>query len=116
MAEDKRHLCAQIPITLHARVRQEQEASGKTLSKYMTWLITEFYQRKEDHQNMNTKTRTVAVQVPPELFEEFKAYLQRNHIKQKDFFLACIQRALAEECPADEPTSDLEPLEAAQTE
>ena len=116
MAEDKRNLCAQIPITLHTRVRQEQEASGKTLSEYMTWLITEFYQRKEDHQNMNTKTRTVAVQVPPELFEEFKAYLQRNHIKQKDFFLACIQRALAEECPADEPTSDLEPLEAAQTE
>lgn len=116
MAEDKRNLCAQIPITLHTRVRQEQEASGQTLSEYMTWLITEFYQRKEDHQNMNAETRTVAVQVPPELFEEFKAYLQRNHIKQKDFFLACIQRALAEECPADEPTSDLEPLEAAQTE
>ena len=34
---------------------------------------------------MNTETRTVAFQVPPELFEEFKAYLQRNHIKQKEF-------------------------------
>ena len=36
--------------------------------------------------------------------------------KQKEFFLACIQRALAEESPADEPASDPEPLEAAQTE
>lgn len=36
MAEDTRNLCAQIPATLHIRVRQEQEAAGKTLSEYMT--------------------------------------------------------------------------------
>ena len=116
MAEEKRNLCAQVPISLHSRVRQEQEASGQTLSEYMTQLITEFYHMKENQGNMNTETRTVAFQVPPELFEEFKAYLQRNHLKQKEFFLACIQRALAEESPADEPASDPEPLEAAQTE
>ena len=116
MAEEKRNLCAQIPISLHSRVRQEQEASGQPLSEYMTQLITNYFHMKEDNQNMNTETRTVAFQVPPELFEEFKAYLQRNHLKQKEFFLACIQRALAEECPADEPASDPEPLEAAQTE
>ena len=116
MAEEKRNLCAQIPISLHSRVRQEQEASGQTLSEYMTQLITEFYRIREEGKNMNTETRTVAFQVPPELFEEFKAYLQRNHLKQKEFFLACIQRALAEERPADKPTSDPEPLEAAQTE
>ena len=116
MAEEKRNLCAQIPISLHSRVRQEQEASGQTLSEYMTQLITEFYRIREEGKNMNTETRTVAFQVPPELFEEFKAYLQRNHLKQKEFFLACIQRVLAEERPADEPASDPEPLEAAQTE
>ena len=116
MAEEKRNLCAQIPISLHSRVRQEQEASGQTLSEYMTQLITNYYHMKENQGNMNTETRTVAFQVPPELFEEFKAYLQRNHLKQKEFFLACIQRALAEESPADEPASDPEPLEAAQTE
>ena len=112
MSEEKRNLCAQIPISLHSRVRQEQEASGQTLSEYMTHLITDYYHMKEDHQTMNTETRTVAFQVPPELFEEFKAYLQRNHLKQKEFFLACIQRALSEESPADEPASDPEPLEA----
>ena len=116
MAEEKRNLCAQISISLHSRVRQEQEASGQTLSEYMTQLITNYFHMKEDNQNMNTETRTVAFQVPPELFEEFKAYLQRNHLKQKEFFLACIQRALAEERPADESASDPEPLEAAQTE
>lgn len=112
MAEEKRNLCAQIPISLHSRVRQEQEASGQPLSEYMTQLITNYFHMKEDNQNMNTETRTVAFQVPPELFEEFKAYLQRNHLKQKEFLLACIQRALSEESPADEPASDPEPLEA----
>ena len=112
MAEDTRNLCAQIPISLHSRVRQEQEASGQTLSEYMTHLITEFYCIREEGKNMNPETRTVAFQVPPELFEAFKAYLQRNHLKQKEFFLACIQRALAEESTADEPASDPEPLEA----
>ena len=83
MAEEKRNLCAQIPISLHSRVRQEQEASGQTLSEYMTQLITEFYHMKENQGNMNTETRTVAFQVPPELFEEFKAYLQRNHTSSR---------------------------------
>lgn len=101
MSEEKRNLCAQIPISLHSRIRQEQEASGQTLSAYMTQLITNYYQMKEDKENMNTETRTVAFQVPPELFEAFKAYLQRHGMKQKEFFLACIQRALSDEAAAD---------------
>ena len=102
MAEECRNLCAQVPIALHSRVRQEQEASGKTLSEYMTNLITEFYQMKEENQTMNVDTKTVAFQVPVELFEEFKAYLRRSKQTQKDFFLSCIQRALEEESTATE--------------
>ena len=44
MAEKTKNLCAQIPEDLHNRVRQEQERSRKTLSQYMTWLITTFYE------------------------------------------------------------------------
>ena len=83
MAEEKRNLCAQIPISLHSRVRQEQEASGQTLSEYMTQLITEFFQMKEGNQNMNHNMKTIAFQVPAELFEEFKAYLQREQLQTK---------------------------------
>ena len=71
MAEVTRNLCAQIPVSLHSRIRQEQEASGQTLSAYMTQLITNYYHMKEDKESMNTETRTVAFQVPPELFEKF---------------------------------------------
>ena len=36
---DKKNLCAQIDTALHARVRQEQERSGMTLSEYVEQLI-----------------------------------------------------------------------------
>ena len=55
---------------------------------------------------MNTDTRTVAFQVPADLFEQFKEYLQRHGLKQKDFFLDCIQRALADN---DDPSEPAEP-------
>ena len=67
----------------------------------MTQLITDFFQMKEGNQNMNHDMKTIAFQVPVELFEEFKAYLQRDNFKQKEFFLGCIQSALAEERDAD---------------
>ena len=43
-----KNLCAQIPESLHARVRQEQEAAGQTLGQYMTDLITKYYELKEN--------------------------------------------------------------------
>ena len=46
--------------------------------------------------------RTVAFQVPTELFEQLKAYLKRNGIKQNAFFLDCIQQALAEDAGVGE--------------
>ena len=46
--------------------------------------------------------RTVAFQVSTELFEQFKAYLKRNGIKQNAFFLDCIRQALAEDTGAAE--------------
>ena len=45
--------------------------------------------------------RTVAFQVPVELFEQFKAYLKRNGIKQNAFFLNCIQQVLEQDGKAD---------------
>ena len=44
---DKKNLCAQIDTALHARVRLEQEQSGKTLSEFVEQLITDYYKMKE---------------------------------------------------------------------
>ena len=105
MEKETKNLCAQIPANLHRQLRERQEASGQSLSEYMTWLITSFYET-EGKPTMNTDTRTVAFQVPAELFEQLKEYLQRHGLKQKDFFLDCIQRALADN---DDPSEPAEP-------
>ena len=105
MPEPISNLCAKIPLDLHQKIRTCQGASGKTLSEYMTWMITSFYEM-EGKTPMNTDTRTVAFQVPADLFEQFKEYLQRHGLKQKDFFLDCIQRALADN---DDPSEPAEP-------
>ena len=93
MAEKTKNLCAQIPESLHSKVRERQETSGKTLSEYMTWLITSCYEQ-EGMKNMDGKQKTIAFQVPPETFEQFKQYLKRHDLKQVEFFLNCIQQAL----------------------
>ena len=93
MAENTKNLCAQIPESLHTKVRERQGASGQTLNQYMTWLITKFYE-SEGKSTMKDNQRTVAFQVPAELFEQFKEYLKRNGIKQNAFFLNCIRQAL----------------------
>ena len=93
---DKKNLCAQIDTALYARVRQEQEQSGKTLSEFVEQLITDYYKMKEGTK-MTGDMRTMAIQLPEELFERLKAYLKKNNLKQKQFIIGLIEDALEED-------------------
>ena len=93
---DKKNLCAMIPADLHARVRLEQEQSGKTLSEFVEQLITDYYKMKEGTK-MTGDMRTMAIQLPEELFERLKAYLKRNNLKQKQFIIGLIEGALEQD-------------------
>lgn len=42
-------------------------------------------------------TRTMAFQIPEELFLQLKDYLQRRGLKQKEFVIGLIEQALAED-------------------
>jgi len=95
---NNKNLCAQIPESLHARVRTEQEQSGQTLSQYVTALITEYYNLKEGRKMEGT--RTLAFQIPEELFQRIKRYLDSESertskkVSQREFVLGLIQKAL----------------------
>ena len=93
---DKKNLCAQIDTALHARVRLEQEQSGQTLSEFVEQLITDYYKMKEGTK-MTGDMRTMAIQLPEELFERLKAYLKKNNLKQKQFIIGLIEDALEED-------------------
>lgn len=95
MAEATKNLCAQIPESLHAKVREEQEKSEQSLSQYITALITKFYEMEEKTMAKGD-TRTVAFQVDNDLFDRFKEYLKQQGVKQNAFFIDCIKRVLEE--------------------
>ena len=104
---DKKNLCAMIPADLHARVRLEQERSGQTLSEFVEQLITDYYKMKEGTK-MTGDMRTMAIQLPEELFERLKAYLKKNNLKQKQFIIGLIEDALEqdEEDTAEQPETE----------
>ena len=92
--EKTKNLCAQIPEALHARVREEQQNSGLALSEYMALLITEYYERKESANMKDTNTRTLALQISTELFDELDRYLAKHKLTKKEFITALIREAL----------------------
>ena len=97
--EQKKNLCAQIPLSLHTRIREEQTRSERSLSEYITEILTQYF---EGGSNM-AGTRTLAVQISEELFQKLKDHLaaeserQGRKISQKEFLLGLIQQALETE-------------------
>ena len=104
--ETRKNLCAMLPVALHARVRQEQEKAGMTLGEYVEAMITEYYDWK-DGKIMTGEMRTLAAQIPAELFDRLDRYLKERGIKKKDFLVDIITRAL-EAAEADETLAPTE--------
>ena len=103
--EKRKNLCAMLPVALHTRVRQEQEKAGMTLGEYVEAMITEYYDWK-DGKIMTGEMRTLAAQIPAELFDRLDRYLKERGIKKKDFLVDIITRAL-EEAEAAEVTETI---------
>ena len=79
-----KNLCAQIPIALHERVSEERERLGQTTSEYIANLIQEYYNMMENQKggiHMTEKGRTMAFQVPEELFQRIKRHLERETLR-----------------------------------
>ena len=102
MAETK-NLCAQIDLALHTKVCEEREKAGQTTSQYITQLLMEYYEMKENggKSSMENKgNRTMAFQISEELFQRIKRYLERESqrtgrkLTQRDFVLGLITQAL----------------------
>ena len=109
---ETKNLCAQIPLELHAKVRAEQEKSGLTLGAYITEVRTKFYEKGEI--KMSDTTRTLAFQIPDEMFWRIKDHLTREtertgkRLTQRDFVLGLIEKALDEAEQAEGNGSDAE--------
>lgn len=106
------NLCAQIPVSLLAKIREEQENAGLPRGEYITQILTAYYEnqnRKEEKVMEYTKnltlqgpTKTLAFQVPEEFFNRIKEHLEREtkrtgkRLTQREFILGLIVQALGE--------------------
>ena len=109
---EKKGVTVKIDAELHAEVRRYIEEHEMTMADFVTLALQD-----ELHPRFNIKEeksmgnmRTLAFQVPEELFQKIKDYLQRNNLTQKQFVIGLIeneierdltQRAAVSETPAD---------------
>ena len=100
---ETKNLCAQIPLELHAKVCGEREQREQTTSQYITELLMEYYEMKENGGKTtmaNNGSRTMAFQIPEELFQRIKQHLERESarsgrkVTQREFVLSLIEEAL----------------------
>ena len=93
---EKKGITVKIDADLHAQIRQYIEANGMTMTEFVSKALDD-----ELHPKMNIKEekymgnmRTMAFQVPEDLFNQIKDYLERHNITQKQFVLGLIQDEL----------------------
>ncbi len=117
---ETRNLCAQIPAALHDKVSEEKTRTGKNLNQYITDVLTEYYQNQDGGKNME-KNRTMAFQIPEELFQRIKEHLNRESARtgkkltQRQFVLGLVERELAR-AEAEAATEASEDAENPHTE
>ena len=116
---ETKNLCAQIPADLHAQVTEAREALGQTTSEYITAVLTEYFKIKQNGgKTIMTGTRTMAFQIPEELFQRIKAHLEREtartgrRLTQREFVLNLIEEALDEAEQASVVEAPSSPCEA----
>ena len=117
---ETRNLCAQIPLALHAQVCEAREQSGLTTAQYITNLLIEYYEMKENGGNTamtSGKNRTMVFQIDEELFQRIKAHLDRESarlgrkVTQREFVLGAIIGVLNMAEPIDVDETGVDPCE-----
>lgn len=113
MAEMK-NICGKIPVELHEKVRAEIEERETSTQIFIRQVIEEHFNRLENKGEESMEKRTLAVQVTEELFQRVKWAVTKEGIKQKDFIIRIIEKAVEE---AEAKWKELEqPEENAETD
>ena len=100
----KKGITVKVAAELHAEVSEYVRSHGMTMSEFVAKALdNELHPKISEKEGDNmANTRTVAFQVPEELFQRIKDYLNRNHMTQKQFLLGLIERELDREQSARE--------------
>ena len=112
---EKKGITVKIDAELHAEVRQYLEQHSMTMADFVTMALQDELHPKIEQKEEKSmeKMRTLAFQVPEDLFQKIKDYLHRNNMTQRQFVIGLIEneieRDLSErqaQTEAQEPTED----------
>ena len=97
--EEKKGITVKIDAELHAQVREYLETHGMTMAEFVSLALDdELHPKNQMKEGSNmANTRTIAFQVPEDLFQRIKEYLQRNNLTQRQFFINLIEDELERE-------------------
>ena len=116
--EGKKGLTVQIPLDLHAEVKQYVESNNMTMAEFVALALHDElhpkYQEKEENNMANM--RTLAVQVPEDLFQRIKDYLRRNNMTQKEFVIGLIESEIERDLTAREAQDEASQIDEAEEE
>lgn len=89
---EKKGVTVKIDAELHAEVRQYIEQHEMTMGEFVSIALQNELHPKLNMEDKNMgNMRTLAFQVPEELFQKIKDYLQRNNMTQKEFVIGLIE-------------------------
>ena len=115
---EKKGITVKIDAGLHAQVKEYIEANGMTMAEFVSKALDD-----ELHPKMQIKEekymgamRTMAFQVPQELFDQIKDYLERHNMTQKQFVIGLIQAELDRDQAMQEGMTENEPAEETEEE
>lgn len=111
---EKKGITVKIDADLHNQIREYLDAHEMTMAEFITLAadneLHPKYYSKEGNNMANT--RTIAFQVPEDLFQRIKDYLQRNNMTQRQFLIGLIEEELMREelgnTMDSEPAPDLD--------
>lgn len=94
MTAEKKGITVKVDAELHAEVRQYLEENGLTMAEFVAKSLRgELHPKFAEEKSMGNM-RTLAFQVPEELFRKIKDYLQRNNLTQKEFVIGLIENEI----------------------
>ena len=91
---EKKGITVKVDAQLHAQVREYIEAHGMTMSEFVAKALDSELHPSQTRGGVNMANRTLAFQVPEEMFDRIKDYLNRHHMTQRQFVLGLIEAEL----------------------
>ena len=114
MVNETKGITVKIDAELHAEIKKYLEENNMTMAEFITHAVDDELHPKyiAQEENKVEKMRTLAFQVPEDLFQRIKGYLARTGMSQKNFVIGLIE----EELDRDEEMRAAENTTVAQDE